>query len=174
MPSWTELALECARVARKGLRLPEGESAIAVILGSGLGAFADSLDDPRGLPFSDLPGFPPATVPGHRGRLVYGKVAHIPVLALQGRIHGYEGHDAATVAFPVRALGVLGARALVITIRHAVKNTSGKAAASSKLRPSGTGRRLTSGRTTACAKVPSRCSPRISHLSQRLWSPRAQ
>jgi len=46
---------------------------------------------------------------------VYGKLAHIPVLALQGRIHGYEGHDAATVAFPVRALGVLGARALVIT-----------------------------------------------------------
>jgi len=74
MPSWTELALECARVARKGLRLPEGESAIAVILGSGLGAFADSLDDPRGLAFSELPGFPPATVPGHRGRLVYGKV----------------------------------------------------------------------------------------------------
>src|SRR3984893_18511758 len=115
MPSWTELALECARVARKGLRLPEGESGIAVILGSGLGAFADSLDDPRGLPFSELPGFPLATVPGHRGRLVYGKIAHVPVLALQGRVHGYEGHDAATVAFPARALGVLGARALVIT-----------------------------------------------------------
>src|SRR5207244_13299458 len=51
----------------------------------------------------------------HGGRLVDGKVAQIPVLALQGRIHAYEGHDAATVAFPARALGALGARALVVT-----------------------------------------------------------
>src|SRR5256712_10854243 len=115
MPSWTELALACARVAREGLRLPEGESALAVVLGSGLGGFADSLGDARLLPFAGLPGFPHATVPGHRGRLVYGKVAQIPVLALQGRIHAYEGHDAATVAFPARALGALGARALVVT-----------------------------------------------------------
>ena len=115
MPSWTELALACARVAREGLRLPEGESALAIVLGSGLGGFADSLEEARALPFAELPGFPRATVPGHRGRLVYGKVAQIPVLALQGRIHAYEGHDAATVAFPARALGVLGARALVVT-----------------------------------------------------------
>ena len=115
MPSWTELALACARVAREGLRLPEGESALAIVLGSGLGGFADSLEEARSLPFAGLPGFPHATVPGHRGRLVYGKVAQIPVLALQGRIHAYEGHDAATVAFPARALGALGARALVVT-----------------------------------------------------------
>ncbi len=115
MSSWTELALDCARVARQGLRLPEGESPVGLILGSGLGAFADSLEDRRALPFTGLPGFPPPTVEGHRGRLVYGKVAHVPVLALQGRIHGYEGHDPATVAFPARALGALGARALVVT-----------------------------------------------------------
>jgi len=115
MPSWTELALDCARVARQGLRLPEGESPVAVILGSGLGGFADSLEGARGIAFSELPGFPPPTVPGHRGRLVYGKIAHVPVLALQGRIHGYEGHDAATVAFPARALGALGSRALAVT-----------------------------------------------------------
>ncbi len=115
MPSWTELALDCARVARQGLRLPEGESPVAVILGSGLGGFADSLEEARGISFSELPGFPRPTVPGHRGRLVYGKIAHAPVLALQGRIHGYEGHDAATVAFPARALGVLGSRALAVT-----------------------------------------------------------
>jgi purine-nucleoside phosphorylase len=115
MASWTELAVDCARVARKGLRLPDGESAVAVILGSGLGGFADSLNSVQGVAFSELPGFPRPTVPGHRGRLVYGTIAHVPVLALQGRIHGYEGHDAATVAFPVRVLGALGARALAIT-----------------------------------------------------------
>jgi purine-nucleoside phosphorylase len=115
MPSWTELALDCARVAREGLRLPEGESPVAIVLGSGLGGFADSLEEARALPFAELPGFPRPTVPGHRGRLMYGKVSKITVLALQGRIHAYEGHDAATVAFPARALGAMGARALVVT-----------------------------------------------------------
>jgi purine-nucleoside phosphorylase len=115
MDSWTELALECARFARAGLRLPAGESPIAIVLGSGLGAFADALRDVRALPFAQLPGFPPATVAGHKGRLVYGRLDETPVLALQGRLHGYEGHDAATVAFPARVLGVLGARALVVT-----------------------------------------------------------
>jgi len=87
----------------------EGESAIAVILGSGLGGFADSLDDPRGLPFSELPGFPPATVPGHRGRLVYWKARTCSrCWPFRAGSTGYEGHDAATVAFPVRALGCSG------------------------------------------------------------------
>ena len=115
MPSWTELALDCARFVRQGLALPQGESPVAVVLGSGLGAFADALQGARALPFADLPGFPRATVQGHKGRLVYGTLDGAPVLALQGRLHGYEGHDAATVAFPARVLGVLGARALVVT-----------------------------------------------------------
>src|SRR3954462_9424784 len=115
MPTWTELALDCAAVARKGLRLTAGDSPVAVVLGSGLGTFADALRDARAMPFAALPGFPPATVQGHKGQLVYGTLAHAPVLALQGRLHGYEGHDAATVAFPARVLGVLGSRALVVT-----------------------------------------------------------
>jgi len=115
MASWTELALECAKLARQRLKLPEDASPVAVVLGSGLGAFADRLEDARGVPFADLPGFPRATVQGHKGRLVYGELEGAPVLALQGRLHGYEGHDAATVAFPARVLGVLGARALVVT-----------------------------------------------------------
>src|SRR2546426_921882 len=61
------------------------------------------------------PELPRATVLGHEGRLVSGELAGVPVLAQQGRLHGYEGHDAATVAFPARVLGVLGARALVLT-----------------------------------------------------------
>ena len=110
-----ELALDCARAVRTRLRLPEGQSPVAIVLGSGLGAFGDALADARSLPFSELPGFPPATVQGHKGRLVLGELEGIPVLAQQGRLHGYEGHDAATVAFPARVLGVLGARALVLT-----------------------------------------------------------
>jgi purine-nucleoside phosphorylase len=113
--AWTELALACARAARGALRLPSDASPIAVVLGSGLGAFADHLASQTVVPFESLPGFPAPTVPGHRGRLVFGDLAGTPVLALQGRIHGYEGHDAATVAFPARVLGVLGARALVVT-----------------------------------------------------------
>ncbi len=115
MASWTELALECAKFARGRLALPEADSPVAVVLGSGLGAFAESLESARVVPFADLPGFPRATVQGHKGRLVSGWVAGAPVLALLGRLHGYEGHDAATVAFPARVLGVLGARALVVT-----------------------------------------------------------
>src|SRR5437588_8961785 len=115
MPSCAGRAVECARFARAGLDFPEQESPVAVVLGSGLGAFADQLEGARGLPFSELPGFPRTTVQGHKGRLVYGKLGQAPVLALQGRLHGYEGHDAATVAFPARVLAVLGARALIVT-----------------------------------------------------------
>ena len=115
MASWTDRALECAKVARKALGVPAHVSPIAIVLGSGLGAFAEGLEGARGLGFADLPHFPAATVLGHKGRLVFGVVREVGVLALQGRIHGYEGHDAATVAFPARVLGVLGARALVVT-----------------------------------------------------------
>src|SRR4051812_19972094 len=115
MPTWTELALAAARVARSQLGIPAGESPVAVVLGSGLGELADRLEDGRSLPFAELPGFPRATVQGHKGRLAHGRLGACPVLALQGRSHGYEGHDAATVAFPARVLGVLGARALIVT-----------------------------------------------------------
>ena len=115
MPSWTELALGAARKARQQLSIPLEDSPVAIVLGSGLGAFADHLEEARSLAFSELPGFPQATVQGHRGRLVYGRLGTSTVLALQGRLHGYEGHDAATVAFPARVFGVLGARALVVT-----------------------------------------------------------
>src|SRR5205807_3224263 len=87
----------------------------AVVLGSGLGGFADQLANARSIAFADLPGLPPATVLGHAGRFVLGELSGVTVLAQQGRLHGYEGHDAATVAFPARVLGVLGARALVVT-----------------------------------------------------------
>src|SRR3989442_3944420 len=115
MPTWTDLALDCARVARAALRLDASASPVAVVLGSGLGAFGDQLSGARSVGFAELPGFPETTVQGHRGRLALGELSGVPVLALQGRLHGYEGHDAATVAFPARVLGVLGARALGVT-----------------------------------------------------------
>src|SRR2546421_1463094 len=115
MGSWTDLALDCARAARAALQLDPAVSPVAVVLGSGLGAFGDQLANTRSVSFVDLPGLPRATVLGHEGRLVSGELAGVPVLAQQGRLHGYEGHDAATVAFPARVLGVLGARALILT-----------------------------------------------------------
>jgi len=115
MGTWTDLAKECARAARDALRLDASVSPVAVVLGSGLGGFADELASARSVAFAELPGLPRATVLGHAGRFVFGDLAGVPVLAQQGRLHGYEGHDAATVAFPARVLGVLGARALVLT-----------------------------------------------------------
>ena len=115
MGSWSDLAIECARAARASLKLDPAVSPVAVVLGSGLGAFAAQLANARSVPFTELPGLPRATVLGHEGRFVAGELAGVPVLAQQGRLHAYEGHDAATVAFPARVLGVLGARALVLT-----------------------------------------------------------
>ena len=99
-------------------------SPVAVVLGSGLGAFADQLSGARALSFTELPGFPPPTVQGHRGRLVSGELLGVPVLVQQGRLHAYEGHSAATVAFPVRVAGVLGCRALVVTNAAGAVNAS--------------------------------------------------
>jgi purine-nucleoside phosphorylase len=115
MPRWTDLALECARAVRVALNIPADASPVAVVLGSGLGAFADQLAGARSIAFADLPALPPATIQGHAGRFVLGDLAGVPVLAQQGRLHGYEGHDSATVAFPTRVLGVLGVRAFVLT-----------------------------------------------------------
>jgi purine-nucleoside phosphorylase len=87
----------------------------AVVLGSGLGAFADALVDAVSIPYADLPEWPASTVAGHAGRLVVGAVAGRRVAALAGRAHLYEGHDAATVVFAIRVLGRLGVNRLVLT-----------------------------------------------------------
>ena len=91
------------------------QPAVGVVLGSGLGAFADSLEDAAEVPFDQIPHFPAATVAGHKGSLVVGRVGGVPVAALKGRVHAYEGHSLADVVFPVRVLGRVGIRALVLT-----------------------------------------------------------
>jgi purine-nucleoside phosphorylase len=89
--------------------------AVALILGSGLGALADEITDTVVVPFTEIPGFPEAAVTGHAGRLVMGHLEGVACAALQGRFHMYEGHDAAAVALPARMLMSLGARVLIVT-----------------------------------------------------------
>jgi len=88
---------------------------MAVVLGSGLGDFADHLADAMTLPYDAIPHWPPSRVIGHAGKLVVGRVAGKVVAALAGRAHFYEGHDLQTVTFATRVLGLLGARTLILT-----------------------------------------------------------
>ena len=88
---------------------------IALVLGSGLGAFADDLTNATRIPYERIPGFPFSTAIGHAGRLVIGKADGIAVAAMQGRVHFYEGYSAQEVTFPMRVFSRLGVRAAILT-----------------------------------------------------------
>ena len=88
---------------------------IGIVLGSGLGAVADAVVDAVIVPNSAIPHFPQSTVEGHSGRVVAGRLGDTPVVVLQGRVHYYEGYTPAQVTFPMRVLGALGTRAVVLT-----------------------------------------------------------
>jgi purine-nucleoside phosphorylase len=92
-----------------------GDARIALVLGSGLGAFADQLEEAEAIPYSEIPGFARSTVEGHAGRLVVGGVGGVTVAAMQGRFHFYEGYTLEEVTFPIRTLALLGAKSLVLT-----------------------------------------------------------
>lgn len=109
-PDSVDRAADAVRT-RIGARRPT----IALILGSGLGSLADELEEPLVVPFAEIPGFPPATVAGHLGRLVAGRLEGREVIALAGRFHIYEGHSADTAALPVRVIAALGARTLFVS-----------------------------------------------------------
>ena len=81
---------------------------IGLVLGSGLGAFADDLTEAVRIPYADIPTFPRSTAIGHAGQLVVGKSGDVPIAVMQGRVHLYEGYSAAEVAFPTRVLGRIG------------------------------------------------------------------
>ena len=87
----------------------------AVVLGSGLGGFADSLENTVSVDYGDIPGFPVSTVEGHRGRFVFGRIGETPVAVMQGRVHYYEGYSMEDVVLPIRVLRALGAEKLVLT-----------------------------------------------------------
>jgi purine-nucleoside phosphorylase len=88
---------------------------IAIVLGSGLGDFANGLGDAVAMPYTELPHWPASTVIGHEGKLVVGTAKGRTIAALAGRCHAYEGHDLRRVTFAVRALGLLGVKILILT-----------------------------------------------------------
>ncbi|MDX6447299.1 MAG: purine-nucleoside phosphorylase [Blastocatellia bacterium] len=93
----------------------DAEIPVAIVLGSGLGAFAEDLTDVVEISYQEIPGFARSTVQGHAGRLVIGRVGEITVAAMQGRFHFYEGYSLQEVTFPIRVLKLLGVRTLVLT-----------------------------------------------------------
>jgi len=107
-----EKAEEAARFIRG--RAPR-EPRVGLVLGSGLGAFAEGLEDAVAIPYREIPHFPVSTAAGHAGRLVIGRCGATPVAVMQGRAHFYEGYTLQQVVFPIRVLGLLGARVLVLT-----------------------------------------------------------
>ena len=102
---------EAAAYLRTRLLAPR----LGIVLGSGLGAVADAVVEPVVMPYAHIPHFPQSTVEGHSGRMVVGSLGGVPVIVMQGRVHFYEGYTPAQVTFPMRVLGALGLRAVVLT-----------------------------------------------------------
>ncbi|MGB9178116.1 MAG: purine-nucleoside phosphorylase [Pyrinomonadaceae bacterium] len=112
----TETMYERAEHAARTVRARWNEDAsVAIVLGSGLGAFADEFEDASAIPYEEIPGFARSTVEGHAGRLVLGKIEGVPIIAMQGRFHYYEGYSIEEVVFPVRVLKLMGVRSLILT-----------------------------------------------------------
>jgi purine-nucleoside phosphorylase len=88
---------------------------VAIVLGSGLGGFADDFEEPVQVPYKEIPGFARSTAEGHAGRLVIGKIDQVPLVAMQGRVHFYEGYSLEQVTFPIRAFKLLGIKTLILT-----------------------------------------------------------
>src|SRR3989440_9472121 len=107
-----ERAEKAARMIRARVKV---DPTVAIVLGSGLGAFADELKDSNAIRYDEIPGFARATVEGHAGRLVIGKSGETIIAAMQGRFHFYEGYSLEEVTFPIRVLKLLGVRTLVLT-----------------------------------------------------------
>jgi len=91
------------------------QARIAIVLGSGLGGFAEEFADSVSIPYQQIPGFVTSTAVGHAGRLVCGKVEQVPVIAMQGRVHYYEGYSLEQVTFPIRTFKLLGVETLILT-----------------------------------------------------------
>jgi purine-nucleoside phosphorylase len=108
---WQQIQEAVARVRQDSTILPS----VGVVLGSGLGAFAEHLQGCKALHYGDIPHFPCSGVTGHAGRLLIGEVQGVPCAVMSGRVHFYEGHDLERVTFPVRVLAGLGVKTLLLT-----------------------------------------------------------
>ena len=91
------------------------EPLVALVLGSGLGKFAEEIDVECKVPYSEIEGFPTSTVPGHAGQFVFGYIEKVPVVCMQGRVHYYEGYPITDVVLPVRLMAMMGAKYLFLT-----------------------------------------------------------
>ena len=107
-----ERAEHATRIIRTRVSI---EPRIAVVLGSGLGGFADDFEEAVSIQYEEIPGFKQSTAQGHAGRLVVGKVDTVPLLAMQGRVHYYEGYTLEEVTFPIRTFKVLGIKTVILT-----------------------------------------------------------
>lgn len=104
--------LACYESCRK---ITDFQPKVALILGSGLGAFADEIDIVKTIDYSEIQGFPQSTVAGHKGRFVFGYVGQVPVVIMQGRVHYYEGYSMTDVVLPTRLMRMMGAEILFLT-----------------------------------------------------------
>ncbi len=107
-----ERAEHATRIIRARISV---EPRIAVVLGSGLGGFADDFEEAVSIPYEDIPGFMRSTAQGHAGQLVVGKVDTVPILAMKGRMHYYEGYSLEEVTFPMRTFNLLGIKTVILT-----------------------------------------------------------
>lgn len=109
--SRTDIDLTCEQLRARGVVPPK----VALVLGSGLGGFSSQFQDPTCVDYADVRGMPTSTVAGHAGRFVSGLVAGVPAVAMQGRVHLYEGHSEDVVVHGVRVMCALGASVLIVT-----------------------------------------------------------
>ncbi|WP_026660094.1 purine-nucleoside phosphorylase [Butyrivibrio sp. AC2005] len=103
---------KCVKAIRK---VTDFEPRVAITLGSGLGNYAEQIDVKCEISYSDIPGFPISTVPGHAGKFIFGYVGKVPVVCMKGRVHFYEGYDISDVVLPARVMRRLGAEILFLT-----------------------------------------------------------
>jgi purine-nucleoside phosphorylase len=106
---------QATRAARFILSKTKLRPRIALVLGSGLGAFAEEFANAIRIPYKKIPHFPQSTAIGHAGQLVIGKVGNVAVVGMQGRVHLYEGYSAKQVAFPIRVFSRMGIQAVIVT-----------------------------------------------------------
>lgn len=112
MNSVYEKLIKCAEAVKERINFqPE----VALVLGSGLGDYAEEMDIQESIDYSEIEGFPVSTVAGHQGRFLFGYVKGVPVAAMQGRVHYYEGYPITDVVLPVRLMGLLGAKKIILT-----------------------------------------------------------
>ncbi|MGM9615829.1 MAG: purine-nucleoside phosphorylase [Oscillospiraceae bacterium] len=108
-----EKVLRCTEQVRA--KIDGFEPRIALVLGSGLGPLAKAMDVKVSVPYSEIDGMPVSTAPGHAGRFLFGHIAGVPVVCMQGRLHYYEGYDIHDVVLPTRIMAMLGAKTLFLT-----------------------------------------------------------